>query len=290
MFDVGNKIVVTGSSIKKGKPGPIINSIGYIKRVNDVFIELDTYFITTMEIIFCRFGNERKYRTETKLISILFPNKIEDTNDFSFTKQQSFLRKLSNKTNLNVKKVFGTKNIFTISPVYTNVFEINITYHERMSYLLSLWSYVNLYQSIKVIRKTNWYYKYKIKNIKDIIYILAKGLNDTEYKHDIAYRLASNIKEYEIYIMVLKLITLNSKTPKSVCSIINKNNIQIIEKGPKFIYKTLYLNLFNNYYNVLAEKFINKQQDLPKQQSIKTIVTNLNYARQRLITNGQKYI
>ena len=290
MFDVGNKIVVTGSSIKKGKPGPVVNSIGYIKQVNGVFIKLNNYFVTSSEIIFCRFGRGKKYRTETKTILILFPNEIKNTTDFSFTKQQFFLRRLNPQTSKDLKKIIGMKNISTVSPIHTNTLEKDITYNERMSYLLSLWTFKNLNSDIRIIQETNWYNKYKVKNISNIIAVLSKGLGDTTYRHDMVYRLSSDINEYKKFIMVMKLITLRSKSHNYVTAVMDKNGLDITEEDSKFVYKTLYLNLFNNYYNTLAKTFINNQQDDKKKQIIKTIITNLDCARQRLITNGQKYI
>jgi len=290
MFNRGNKIVITGSSLKKNNIGPKTSSVGFIKHVNDFFIKLDNYFITTMRIIFYKFGNEKKYRIETKTIAVLFPNKIETIDDFNFRKQQSFLQKLNDKTNQDLKKIIGVKNINTISPVYTDIFKNNKIYHERMSYLLSLWTFNNLHLNITIIQKLSLYDRYKIKNIKNIMFVLNKGLNDSAYRHNVAYNVANDTDEYIKFLKVLKLITIKSKQYISIYNIVDIKNASIKEERFDYIYKMLYLNLFNNNYFILGKKFISEQSTFKKRQIITTMITNLNHVKHKLIINGQKYI
>jgi len=282
MFNPGNKIIITGSSVKKNKLGPKINSIGYIKEVNTLFLELEDYFISTMKIVFNRFGNEKLLRSEIKLVPILFPNKMKTINNFNLTTQQSFLQNLNDKTKYKLKDYFYTKNLCTIGPLLTNTQEKKFNAQERKCYLLSLWTHHNLFNDLNRIKRATWYDRYKIKNIRTILDTIFLGLSDTKFKHENINNLIYDMNRYKEFIKILKLITLRSTFKVDIEFTDDDNDLQ-------FAYKTLYLNLFNKHYDNISRTILNKQTQNNKKEYIRNIINNLNHVKQLLITNGRKY-
>lgn len=197
MFSIGNKIIVSESSIKKNKIGPKKGSIGYIKNIHSPVKYINQYFIANTTIIFYKFGYEKKYRTECKFISILL-------NDTDISNKQVLQQVNRNKLLIEKKIAILCK----LDSLCTNIYTSDTSINERMAYLLSLWSNTNLYACLSDINKLGWDYKYKDTNIKIVLQILLSGLINNKYKHNFILEISNNIDNYKYFIEAIKLITL----------------------------------------------------------------------------------
>jgi len=290
MFNIGNKIIITGSSIKKGKMGPKIRSIGYISKVNNIFMDLNSYFVTNVGVIFYKFGNEKNYRVERKTIPFIFPKQMKTTADFNFSSQQHFLRKISKNNQIKqyIKNIFGTKLLYTLSPIYTNKIEMSI--EERIAYLKSLWSIINMEQCIQKENSIPWQYRYKKINIKRILNILSNGLYDNNYKNNFIKDLSKkDIIKYNNFIRIIKLLNLRYTVFKQVQVVYNMYGNYSTQSYMDELYKFLFINLFSKYYKTISKKYLLNQKTNKDLQTVKTIINNLNYAKYKIISIGQKY-
>ncbi len=290
MFNIGNKVVITGSSIKKGRTGPKVGSLGYISYVNNTFIDLDLYSIVNASVIFYKFGNEKHYRVERKSIPFIFPKQMETMNDFNFSSQQRFLRKVSknNKVKQCIKNIFGTKLLYTLSPIYTNRIEMNI--EERIAYLKSLWSPINIGQCVENECNAAWHYRYKKPIVKKILFTLSEGLNNIKYKNRFIEDLSKeNITKYNSFIKAVKFLNLRYITQRQIGSIYDIQGNYSVQSNADILYKLLYINLFNIRYKTISKKYLSERVHGVNKQEVKTIINHLNYAKHRIINIGQKY-
>ena len=283
MFDTGNKIIITNSSIDKGKIGPRKGSVGYIIKKANKIIDIDQYYISVVSIIFYRFGNEKRQRTENRTVAFLFPNQLKDAKDFDVDTQQSFIHhtKKKNKLKQDLKNKFGTKTLCTLSPIYTNINGSNVSYEERVAYLLSLWTADKLLQCLYDLETVPWHHRYKVTGIKDIANILRQGLNDYGLKAKYTFEIAKSEDSYKEFIKAIKILTLRYSMGKPEL---------YPTDSPAKIYKVLCSNLFNGNYNLLCKEYITCiKNNKVKSACVKDIIKNLNHMKYKIASIGEKY-
>jgi len=291
MFSIGNKIVITSSSIKTGRIGPRSGSMGYIKNISPFSIDIGPYFIINASIIFYKFGNEKKYRIEHRSTPFILPKQMKTIADFSFSSQQSFLRKVSknNKLKQQLKNLFNTKFLYTISPSYDNN-EKNMSVEERKAYLSSLWTSININKCLSNIQNIQWYDRYKKPDIKNIVNILQKGIIESSYKQTIIQNIMKgNKNDYKNFIKTIKFLNLKYTEVNKLDAPYYDENTSSVQNNLDKIYRLLFVNLFNIHYKTLSKTYIETQTSQKSKLFIKNIINNLNYVKYRVINIGQKH-
>lgn len=75
MFSIGERVRVLRSSVE-GKAGPRRNSLGYVSNVGKVYLlpcNLGRVMVASVQVIFSRYGNERRVRCERRDFLNVFP-------------------------------------------------------------------------------------------------------------------------------------------------------------------------------------------------------------------------
>lgn len=143
MFEVGSKVIITESSLKKSI-GPKKGSIGYVISCSEpVFSHRLSTILSIGNVVFHRFGLEERNRSEAKTVLFIFP--IGDIN-----KSDNTVTNLTNTINNqkseqvfeSVRKEMGVDNsttIVTALPViYSNL--LSCSRYEFISWITSLMS------------------------------------------------------------------------------------------------------------------------------------------------------
>jgi hypothetical protein len=124
MFINGQKVIVINSTVKKGNIGPRKGSIGYVSDCKKNYF-YNGMIITPVDIIFNRYGFEKRERIERRLVYVVLPPILwNDVKNFSPTKAiRSTLHTIPDgieKIRLYIKEeLFGQNNpiICTMGPL-----------------------------------------------------------------------------------------------------------------------------------------------------------------------------
>ena len=291
MFNPGNKIVVTCSSIKKGVIGPRECSIGYVKRSIDASMDLDNYMIFAMNVIFYKFGNDKKYRVEQKIIPFLFAKELEKKNNFNFNNQRSFINQLQNNKKLKtmIGNMFGADKLYTVSPVFTNINTDHVTTEELSAYIKSLWTKENLGKFLNNIKLGNWHHRYKLDNIESTIKMLAKGINNLTYRKDAIKNIIKSKSNSMSFIDIIKLVTLRQTRISNIMYMLNQNGQTMETHRYKDMYRTLCGSLFDIKYKTLTKNYTLDAKNPEDRKAMDRIINNLNEIKHTVINIGYKY-